>query len=152
MKRKLIALILIVTLSLASSACGEDTAKRIERLRIYTDAALQLVTDFERDKVLTAEQSQTVRARLLVVRSSLDVFIERALDLGKVDSKSKPELARLFAAVAGGVREVMNVAKPLIESAIRALGLPDSSRLLARINTLLVGIETAARLVESQLK
>lgn len=50
------------------TACGEDEIKFVKQkvvdLSIYTDAGLQLTSDFERDGVLTAAQAEIARAAL----------------------------------------------------------------------------------------
>lgn len=151
MRRKLIAIILTITLSLSLSGCGDDTAKRVERLAVYTDSAIQLVGAYEQDGVLTAEQALSVRTTLIAVKDALAIFIAHAKAIGKIDTANKTELARLFAAVSAGVRDVVAVAKPLLESAIRALGIKDAEKLLARINRALILVETTSRLIESRL-
>ena len=158
MRKKSLALLLITLLTLSSFsqiACGEDTVKRVKQkvtdLAIYTDAGLQLADDFEREKVLSPEQAGVARAALEQVKGALQVFIDRAKGYTKFDAGSKAELAGLFADVAAGVREVMTKAKPLIVAAIGALGVAHAERLLSKANTLLVAMETSARLIESRL-
>ncbi len=158
MTKRYISFMLALALLIAGmslTACGEDQIKFVKQkvvdLSIYTDAGLQLCSDFERDKILSSAQAETARASLIRIKETLGVFIERAKSYTKIDLSSKTELANLFGDVIAGVREVISKAKPLIVAALTALGVRNAEKLLSKASVLFTAIETTARLIQSRL-
>ncbi|MEW6211358.1 MAG: hypothetical protein AB1631_23535 [Acidobacteriota bacterium] len=158
MRKRTVSIMLALVITSASisfTACGEDQIKFVKQkvvdLSIYTDAGLQLCSEFERDKILTPDQAQTARAALTQIKDTLGIFIERAKSYTKIDLSSRAELARLFGDVVAGVREVISKAKPLIVAALTALGVQDAEKLLSKASVLFTAIETTTRLIESRL-
>lgn len=157
-RRRILASVLalaVLSISLPLTACSEDTVKLVKQkvsdLQIYSDAGLQIVSDFEAQNLLKPEQAQIARDALQTVKTATAIFIEHAAHYTKFDATSKADLYKLFVDVLTGARDFQSKAGPIITAALKAVGVANADQMIGKVSFIANAIVAAARVIESRL-